>query len=71
MAVRVAVLFLVLATPALVYAAQHVVGGSGGWNTAGDYSTWAKGEKFTVDDTLGMLYCCLYCYFLTILMLLS
>ncbi|KAG7948728.1 hypothetical protein I3843_13G023100 [Carya illinoinensis] len=45
-------LILVLAAPAVVYGAQHVVGGSAGWSQTTNYSTWAVGETFTVGDTL-------------------
>ncbi|KAL3537083.1 hypothetical protein ACH5RR_000449 [Cinchona calisaya] len=52
MAVRFAVLFFLLATPAVVYGAQHLVGGNGAWDTSGDYKTWAAGQTFTPGDTL-------------------
>lgn len=55
MALKVAALFILIATPA-VYAAQHTVGGSSGWNPGVDYNTWASGETFNVGDTLGMLF---------------
>ncbi|XP_009758781.1 mavicyanin [Nicotiana tabacum] len=49
-------LFLLVASP-VAFAANHVVGGSGGWSqTAGDYSTWAAGETFNVGDTLEFNY---------------
>ncbi|XP_040991313.1 stellacyanin-like [Juglans microcarpa x Juglans regia] len=48
----ITLLILVLATPAVVYGAQHVVGGSAGWSQTADYSTWAAGETFLVGDTL-------------------
>lgn len=54
MALRIAILFLVLATPPAVYAATHVVGGSNGWNTGVNYNSWAQAQNFNVGDTLGM-----------------
>lgn len=45
-------LFLLVASP-VAFAANHVVGGSGGWTQSGDYTTWAAAETFTVGDTLG------------------
>lgn len=54
MALRIALLFLVLASPAAVYAVDHVVGGSSGWSLAGNYDSWAAGETFTVGDKLSM-----------------
>jgi hypothetical protein len=35
-------------------AAQHVVGGSQGWEESTDFSSWASGQKFKVGDQLGM-----------------
>lgn len=54
MALRIALLFLVLASPATVYGVDHVVGGSSGWSLAGNYDSWAAGETFTVGDKLSM-----------------
>lgn len=36
-------------------AAQHVVGGSQGWEESTDLNSWASGEKFKVGDQLGKL----------------
>ncbi|KAK9273832.1 hypothetical protein L1049_018643 [Liquidambar formosana] len=52
MAMAVALLFLLLATPAVVYAAQHTVGDSTGWTTGQNYVTWASAQTFLVGDTL-------------------
>ena len=49
-----ALLLLLLAAP-VIYAENHTVGGSSGWDTGVDYSTWASGETFTVGDYLGRL----------------
>uniref|UniRef100_A0A5B7BEY8 Putative mavicyanin-like n=1 Tax=Davidia involucrata TaxID=16924 RepID=A0A5B7BEY8_DAVIN len=51
MAMAAALLILLVAAPA-AYAAEHVVGGSTGWSTSGNYATWAAGQTFTVGDTL-------------------
>lgn len=48
-------LFLLVASP-VAFAANHVVGGSGGWSQSGDYTTWAAGETFLVGDTLEFNY---------------
>ncbi|XP_059313027.1 uclacyanin-3-like [Lycium ferocissimum] len=48
-------LFLLVASP-VAFAANHIVGGSGGWSQSGDYSTWAAGETFNVGDTLEFNY---------------
>jgi hypothetical protein len=49
---------LVLVVVALItkeaMAAQHVVGGSQGWEESTDFSSWASGQKFKVGDQLGM-----------------
>ena len=34
-------------------AAQHVVGGSQGWEESTDFSSWASAQKFKVGDQLG------------------
>ncbi|XAR51991.1 hypothetical protein NMG60_11006813 [Bertholletia excelsa] len=39
-----------------VLAAQHVVGGSQGWEESGDYSSWASGQTFKVGDQLVFKY---------------
>ena len=51
MALAVALLVLLLATPA-AYAEQYTVGDGTGWTTTGDYTTWVEGKTFTVGDTL-------------------
>ena len=51
MAMQITLLILMLATP-LAYGAQHIVGGSTGWTTGEDYTTWAAGQTFVVGDTL-------------------
>lgn len=61
MALRIALLFLVLASPATVYGVDHVVGGNSGWSLAGNYDSWAAGETFTVGDKLSM---CFFLWFL-------
>ncbi|KAM3266113.1 Uclacyanin-3 [Capsicum annuum] len=48
-------LFLLVASP-VAFAANHVVGGDGGWTQSGDYTTWAAGETFNVGDTLEFNY---------------
>ncbi|XAR54195.1 hypothetical protein NMG60_11029223 [Bertholletia excelsa] len=50
-----ALLLLLLAAPA-AHAAKHTVGGSDGWSQSTDFDTWAKGETFTVGDTLAFNY---------------
>ncbi|CAK9133574.1 unnamed protein product [Ilex paraguariensis] len=55
MAMAAALLLLLLAAPA-VYAVQHTVGGSTGWNTGYNYVTWAAGQSFAVGDTLLFTY---------------
>ncbi|GLT84291.1 hypothetical protein SLE2022_025300 [Rubroshorea leprosula] len=55
MAIAVAFLLLLLASPA-AYAANYVVGGTSGWNQGVDYSTWAQGKTFNVGDTLLFTY---------------
>ncbi|KAL9404249.1 hypothetical protein Peur_001221 [Populus x canadensis] len=37
-------------------AAQHVVGGSQGWEESTDFSSWASGQKFKVGDQLVFKY---------------
>lgn len=37
-------------------AAQHVVGGSQGWDQSTDFNSWASKQTFKVGDTLGMLF---------------
>jgi hypothetical protein len=51
MAMQITLLILMLATP-LAYGAQHTVGGTNGWTTGEDYTTWANGQTFVVGDTL-------------------
>lgn len=34
-------------------AAQHVVGGSQGWDESSDFNSWASGQTFKVGDQLG------------------
>ncbi|KAL3516842.1 hypothetical protein ACH5RR_023744 [Cinchona calisaya] len=53
--IRVAILFLMVATPA-VHAVQHTVGGNSGWNTNVNYTSWASGQTFAVGDTLVFTY---------------
>ena len=47
----VALLIFLLAVPAC-YATDYVVGGTTGWDTSGDYTTWASGKTFSVGDSL-------------------
>ncbi|XP_074588613.1 chemocyanin-like [Curcuma longa] len=52
MALEAALLiFLAAAVPAAV-ATDYTVGGSQGWNSGVDYSSWASGKTFNVGDTL-------------------
>ncbi|KAM3286816.1 mavicyanin [Capsicum chacoense] len=37
-------------------AAQHVVGGSQGWDESTDFNSWASGQTFKVGDTLVFRY---------------
>jgi len=37
-----------------VFAAQHVVGGSQGWDQSTDLKSWSSGQTFKVGDKLGM-----------------
>ncbi|KAF8412459.1 hypothetical protein HHK36_000423 [Tetracentron sinense] len=53
MAISTSFLVLLFIVPA-VYALDHTVGSSSGWNTGVDYDTWAAGETFTVGDKLGI-----------------
>lgn len=36
-------------------AAQHIVGGSQGWEETADFDSWASSKKFKVGDQLGKL----------------
>lgn len=36
------------------FAAQHVVGGSQGWDQSTDFKSWTSGQTFKVGDKLGM-----------------
>jgi hypothetical protein len=51
-------MFLVLVFVGLItkeaLAAQHIVGGSQGWDESTDFDTWASGQTFKVGDQLGM-----------------
>lgn len=49
-------IFLVLIAALITkeaFAAQHVVGGSQGWDESTDFDTWASGQTFKVGDQLG------------------
>ena len=37
-------------------AAQHVVGGSQGWDQTTDFNSWIAGQTFKVGDQLGMFF---------------
>lgn len=37
-------------------AAQHLVGGSQGWDESTDFNSWVSKQTFKVGDTLGMLF---------------
>jgi len=37
-----------------VFATQHSVGGSQGWDTSSDFDSWSSGQTFKVGDQLGM-----------------
>ncbi|XP_068645098.1 mavicyanin-like [Aristolochia californica] len=54
--VVVAVLILVVVDPPAALAAKHVVGGSQGWDTSADLSSWASGQTFEVGDQLVFRY---------------
>lgn len=55
MALEAALLiFLAAAVPAAV-ATDYTVGGSQGWTSGVDYSSWASGKTFNVGDTLRKL----------------
>lgn len=51
-------MLLVLVFVALItkeaLAAQHIVGGTQGWDESTDFDTWASGQTFKVGDQLGM-----------------
>jgi hypothetical protein len=64
MAMQITLLILMLATP-LAYGAQHTVGGTNGWTTGEDYTTWATGQTFVVGDTL----CKFFFFFLSIIIM--
>ncbi|RWR89708.1 Plastocyanin-like protein [Cinnamomum micranthum f. kanehirae] len=51
----VALLIFLLAVPAC-YATDYAVGGTTGWDTSGDYTTWASGKTFSVGDSLSFIY---------------
>ncbi|GLT51548.1 hypothetical protein SLA2020_249510 [Shorea laevis] len=55
MAIAVAFLLLLLASPA-AYAADYVVGDTSGWNQGVDYGTWVQGKTFNVGDNLVFTY---------------
>jgi Plastocyanin-like domain len=52
MASFVALFVIAAVTAAPVYGKDYVVGDSQGWTSGVDYDTWAKGNAFTVGDTL-------------------
>ncbi|KAJ9680539.1 hypothetical protein PVL29_019763 [Vitis rotundifolia] len=55
MAMAAALLLLLLAAP-VIYATNHTVGGSSGWDTGVNYTAWASGQTFTVGDYLVFTY---------------
>ncbi|KAE8021344.1 hypothetical protein FH972_007242 [Carpinus fangiana] len=60
MATMVNTMFLVLVFVALItkeaLAAQHIVGGSQGWDESTDFDTWASDQTFKVGDQLVFKY---------------
>ncbi|TXG62502.1 hypothetical protein EZV62_009496 [Acer yangbiense] len=53
MAMAAALLILLLATPAAVFAVDHTVGDTSGWSQSVDYTSWVSGKTFSVGDFLG------------------
>lgn len=57
---RKSLLIFVIVTAVMIQknamAAQHVVGGSQGWDESTDFNAWASGQTFKVGDTLGLLF---------------
>ncbi|KAK0581984.1 hypothetical protein LWI29_020122 [Acer saccharum] len=51
-----ALLILLLATPAAVFAVDHTVGDTSGWSQSVDYTTWVTGKTFAVGDVLVFTY---------------
>ncbi|KHN23069.1 hypothetical protein glysoja_046195 [Glycine soja] len=39
------------------FAAQHVVGGSQGWDQSTDFKSWTSGQTSKVGDKLEVCYC--------------
>lgn len=50
---------LLLCWVASASAKDYTVGDTSGWATGVDYSTWASGKKFKVNDTLGNSFTCI------------
>ena len=50
--------FFVFLLVAAAEAKEFVVGGSGGWATGVDYSSWASSNTYNVGDTLGIVSIC-------------
>jgi hypothetical protein len=48
-------LLLLISSVAWSSATDYTVGDTSGWATGVDYSTWASGKTFMVDDTLSKL----------------
>ncbi|TXG62503.1 hypothetical protein EZV62_009497 [Acer yangbiense] len=56
MAMAAALLILLLATPAAVFAVDHTVGDTSGWSQSVDYTSWVSGKTFSVGDFLVFTY---------------
>ncbi|KAK0583082.1 hypothetical protein LWI29_033137 [Acer saccharum] len=56
MAMAAALLILLLATPAAVFAVDHTVGDTSGWSQSVDYTKWVSGKTFSVGDVLVFTY---------------
>ncbi|KAG9447901.1 hypothetical protein H6P81_014029 [Aristolochia fimbriata] len=54
--VALVAVLLVFVDPQVALAAQHVVGGSQGWDTSADLGSWASGQTFKVGDRLVFKY---------------
>ncbi|KAG6393347.1 hypothetical protein SASPL_147586 [Salvia splendens] len=48
----IALLFVLVISPAVYGQTRHIVGDSTGWDSSGNYVNWARGITFTVGDSL-------------------
>lgn len=53
-AVLVILVFSGLISVKTTLAAQHVIGGSQGWEQSVDFDSWSSDQSFKVGDQLGM-----------------